>query len=361
VGKILRKIKQLKMVDIYKAYFIAFFVIIFLFMVVNFQDIQFYFNDFKQIINSNLQVYTLDVGQAYSSIIILPNKSVMVIDTGSEESEKSWISEVSSILHKNKIKEIEFLVLTHSDSDHVGGAVALLEKFQVNNIFRPKILSSKDKVHADFRIVKTEVYANAIKAVLNEPNCNVEFTDDLFMTLADDLMIRFFSCKEDYYADINAYSPYIYLKYKERTFLFTGDAPFLRENELLEEFNENNFLLDIDFFFVPHHGSKHSSSQEFLQSLKPDYAFISAGDSLHPAQETIKRLKDNGVLDIFCTKSDGMIGIGIRADGTFVICSMSIYYEVPCIIVILTLVAMFVLHSGFFENLSKKRSFLIKK
>lgn len=333
--KISETIKNIKENDLIKSFFIIIFACAFVLIVINQYAIQYFVNGFSAVDKAEVQVFFMDVGQATSTVIVLPNKTMIIIDTGSQESEKSFIESLSLIMSRNKIKEVDYLVLTHSDEDHVGGVMLLLNKFQVNNIFRPKIMSASDieiENDGDYKIVSTEVYQKVITSVYQEPNCEVEFVKDMVMSVGDGVNMRFFASQKDIYAQVNSYSPFVCLEVYSKTFLFTGDTTAEREGEFLSEIKNSGLSIKVDFLLVAHHGSKYSTTEEFLEEIDPRYAFISAGDSLHPSYEVVTRLQENGSEKIFCTKTDGMIAVGVFKNGTFYICTMDVFVDLPAFV-----------------------------
>lgn len=321
----------------------AIFSIIFILFMINQTAINFVVNGFLKMTQNELQVYYLDVGQANSTFIVLPDGTSMMIDTGSEDSTSDMLESVAWIMKQNNLEVVDYLILTHSDEDHVGGTVALLEKYQVMNILRPKILSDIETdlieqfetSYDNFYISTTNVYQSTIEAIYNEPNCNVTFVEDESIVINSDLSINIYACEKDYYSETNAYSPYILLSYMDINFLFTGDATSTREKEFLAMLEEDGISLEIDFFLVAHHGSKYSNTEDFLAEISPRYAIASAGDDTHPAQTVIKRLTDVGVEEIYVTKEVGTIGVAVDGSGNFYIFTSSSNLDLPCVVVVL--------------------------
>ena len=331
------KLKNIKKNDLIKSFFIVLFVIACLFVFINEYEIQYLANGFAKTDRADLSVYYLDVGQATSTLIVLPNNQSMIIDTGSTDSEDEFIESVNLILSHHKIKEIDYLVLTHSDEDHVGGAEILLKQFQVFNVFRPKILSKSKaeiEVSEQYKVVTTNIYSRVISAVYEEPNCEVEFVEDRTFLIGSEIEIKFFSCQKDTYSQTNAYSPFVSISCYSRTFLFTGDATAEREEEFVNMIQDENLEMKVDFLLVSHHGSKYSTTNEFLAATNPKYAFISAGDNYHPTTEVINRLKNQGVEEIYCTKTCGMLAVGLNKNGEFFFCTMSFRVELGFLIVL---------------------------
>ncbi len=349
--KITKNAKNLQEIDILKVVFAIFLFVLMLFVVINETTIHYFLSGISSL--SNFQLYVLDVGQASASVVVLPDKTTFVVDTGSKESAGRMLSQMKQIFTRNKISEIDFLILSHSDADHVGGTMALLDEYQVNNIIRPKILSTSEVDPAkDMLTSSTLTYAEAITAVYNEPNCNVTFAESVKF---DELGIQIFAA-EKYYTDTNSYSPFISVEYAGKSFLLTGDATDEREKEFMSAFKRSD---GFDFLVVAHHGSKYSTSSEFLDFVSPKYALISAGDSSHPSQEVISRLKTCGVNKIYCTKTDGLIGISVQESGKFVICVLGENLDIPLLVVVVCC-GIFVIFANLSPNKRKTLQFSIK-
>lgn len=315
------------------------FVAIFCLIYLNQMPLNFYANGFYQLFKDELQVYYLDVGQASASLIIFPTGSTMIIDTGSQSSEEQFMESVDFILSKNSIKEIDYLILTHSDEDHVGGTMALLEKYQVYHIYRPKLLSISDlevENEKNYRIISTIVYEKAITSIYNEPNASVEFIEDEVLFFGDSTVLQIFSCKQDRYSDTNSYCPFITIENNDYTFMFTGDATKTREVEFAQTIELEEISIKVDFLAVAHHGSSYSTTLNFLDCIQPTYAFISAGDSTHPTTETLQKL-NMFVKEIFCTKEQGILAVGISEDCKYSIKTLQDNFDFPLIVVVLFL------------------------
>lgn len=317
----------------------AFFVVFFLLAIINQQNIHYYANGFSDLLKADFQVYYLDVGQANATLIIFPNKNTMLIDAGSRDSQEKLLNDVDFLLKKHSLFEIDFLLLTHSDEDHIGGASAILQKYQIYNVFRPKVLSSSDKEVENsmgYQTVSTQVYNDTISAIYSEPMCEVNFFEDWHAQFGVFTYVTIYAPKLDVYDETNAYSPFVLIENKGKTFLFTGDATKQREVEFVDSLKTQQ--LSVDFLMVSHHGSKHSTTKEFLEAVSPKTAIISAGDSAHPSQIVLNRLKDAEVEKIYCTKNDGMIAVAVAEDSTIFVKTDEIYIDLPVILVVLFLV-----------------------
>lgn len=358
----------------------AILICVFLLLLINQFQIQLFFCDFVKVFDAQLQVYYLDVGQASASVVIFPDKTSLVIDTGSQDSAQEMLKSVRIIFSRNKISQIDHLLLTHSDEDHIGGAITLLNNFDVKNVHRSMQLStsvhdrtapnsSRDYVIFDDRTL----FQQTVDAIYSEPNCQVDFMDPadfgaLYANFALDCgaLVRVFPSLRPDQTEPNYYSPYVQITYKKRTFLFTGDAPGEsgvqnREAELLSVLQHENLKLDVDFLQVAHHGSNTSSSEEFLQALAPKYAFISAADSTHPAQKVVSRLQNCGS-KIFCTKTNGMCAVGVLSNGDFVLRDMTASIDLPFVYVCFAVLVLYIAHevTSLRKTHKKKSKFFFK-
>ncbi len=227
----------------------------------------------------NLLVHFISVGQGDSVAVNLPDDKVMVIDTGPYSNSLclNYLNEkVFNSLNTNKI---DYLVLTHADADHIGGALSVLSNYEVGIIYMPVVEGS------------SQTYNNLI-AYIEENNLNttVDFKD--LVIYGDDYTIEFFGPLN--YTNTNNSCPMIKLTYGDVSFLFTGDIPISMETKFIEEYGD---LLDSDVLKVGHHGSSSSTGEDFLQVVTPDYAVISCGLNNsygHPTEAVLNRLEAVG-------------------------------------------------------------------
>ena len=244
----------------------------------------------------------IDVGQGDSILIELPyNKENILIDTGGKikyktekwkERENKTITEntLTPFFKSTGIKKINFLILSHGDYDHMGEAINLVNNFKVEKVIfncgpyndlEKELIKALDKKHIK--------YYSCIKELNIDKN-----------------RLYFLQTKE--YDNENDNSNVIYTELDGYKFMFMGDASVTTEKEILNKYN----LSDIDVLKVGHHGSKTSSSKEFIDEINPKYSIISVGKNNrygHPNKEALSNLADS---KIYRTDKDGSIMFKIK-------------------------------------------------
>ena len=233
-------------------------------------------------LDKNIYITFIDIGQGDSCLIELPyNKGVLFIDTGGRLNfiKETWmIRNSNSTLAKNAlvpllkskgIKKIDYLILTHGDADHMGEAKTLNELFEVDNIlFNNYGMSYLER---EFYKVRNDI----IKVKSGD---TIKIDEFIFNIINPSKNIN-----------ENENSIIIYTELYNNKILLTGDAGIKVEPYLIKNYN----IKDIDIFKVGHHGSKHSSSIEFLEYVNPKYSIISVGENNnfgHPSDIVIKNL-----------------------------------------------------------------------
>lgn len=254
--------------------------------------------------NKNVEVTFIDVGQGDSTFIKMPyNKENILIDTGGTE----YISNNNSLIGKNivtylnsvGIDTINYLILTHGDNDHLGEAIYI-----INNINVKRVIFNYGNINQN--------ELNIID-VLKKKNIPYYIYKDKDSINIYKYKLFFISPITDYNNENNN-SLVMYLDINNFKFLFTGDISSDVEKDII-----NKYKLDIDVLKISHHGSKTSSSYEFLNSIKPKYSIISVGiDNRfnHPSNLTINNLK-KVKSNIYQTSTDGSIKIIINKNVTF--------------------------------------------
>src|SRR5574344_1656303 len=242
---------------------------------------------------SDLNVYFIDVGQA-DSILIEQNNKFMLIDAGNNDDGKT----VVDFLKSKGVSKLDYIIGTHVHEDHIGGMDDVISSFDEDKILFPKTTST------------TRTFEDFVKAVkdknkkLYAPKSGEEFNfaNSTFKVLAPN---------NEEYDEANNYSIAIRLTYKNKSFLFMGDAETLSENEILSK----GYDVKSDFLKVGHHGSSTSTSDKFLKAVNPSYAVISVGKNNTynlPKKSVMDRLKKYNI-SVYRTDEQG--NITLTSDG----------------------------------------------
>lgn len=224
-------------------------------------------------VDGNVEFHFIDVGQGDGALIRTPDGDV-VVDAGPSSTEDEFVD----YLRSKGVTTIEYLVLTHPHSDHIGGADAVLEAFDVKRVILPETdctTSVYRKVVGLIEKEKSEVIISKVREVYS--------LGDFKMTILAPNGIG--------YDGYNDYSVVLRAEYGSTSVLLTGDAEKVSEQEMLEQIPLD--LIDCDLLKVGHHGSHTSTTKKFFNIVSPDYAVISlAKDNEygHPHKETSETL-----------------------------------------------------------------------
>ena len=245
---------------------------------------------FRPFISSDYYLL-IDVDQGDSSLLHISNKTI-VIDTGGDYNDNTSYSLNKLIPYfKSKgIRKIDYLILTHGDNDHMGDAIDLVNNFKVEKV----IFNC-----GEFNELEKELIKVLDKKKIKYYSCIKELN-------IDKNKLYFLNNKD--YGNENDNSSIIYTKLNNHKFLFMGDAGIEVEEDLIKKYN----LQDIDVLKVGHHGSKTSSSIEFINEINPKYSIISVGKNNrygHPNKEVLASLKES---KIYRTDEDGSIMFKIK-------------------------------------------------
>lgn len=236
--------------------------------------------------NAKLIVNYIDVGQADSIFIELPNSQTMLIDAGNNDDGETVVNYIKNLSYDT----INYVVGTHPHEDHIGGLDTVINTFNIENIYMPKVQHNTATFEdVLFAIQNKELKINTAKAGTNILNI-------------DNLDIEILAPVNDTYDELNNYSAVVKVTYGNNSFLFMGDAESLSENEITAN-------LKADMLKVGHHGSDTSTSREFLSKVKPTYAVISVGKDNsygHPSNDVLALLDEFDV-NVFRTDEQGTI------------------------------------------------------
>jgi competence protein ComEC len=221
----------------------------------------------------DLVVSVIDVGQADSILIQLPNSQSMLIDAGNNGDG----DDVASFIRGKGINKIDYVLATHPHEDHIGGMDDVINGFDIGKVYMPRATTTT----ATFEDLLLAISSKGLK--IDTAAAGVSILD------SDGLSIKLLAPVGSGYDDLNNYSAVARLTYGSTSFLFQGDAEDVSESEML--YSGANVTADV--LKVGHHGSDSSTTDEFLKKVSPKFAAISCGTDnqySHPTQAVLDRL-----------------------------------------------------------------------
>lgn len=231
--------------------------------------------------NSNLEVVMFDVGEADSMLISTPSKKVnILIDTGRGIDINNIIIYLKSI----GISKLNYLIITHGDEDHIGGALYLIDNFKVDNV----ILNKGDYTELE------------VELITHLKNKNIKYTNNINKIPLLGSYMYLLNTKK--FSNENDNSIVTYFEYQKYKFLFMGDSSSKTEEYLINNYN----LTNISFLKVGHHGSNTSSSTHFINKITPKVSLISVGRNNfyhHPNKEVLTNLSNSVIYRTDINKS----------------------------------------------------------
>lgn len=243
-----------------------------------------------------LQLTMLNIGQGDALYIRTPLGNDILIDGGPDRSVLYELGEVMPPYDHT----IEWVFTSHPDADHINGITQLGESYRIGTL----VTNGETKQTAMSEALQA-LEANHKQIVHAGDRVEIE-SDVWFNILAPTIPYTFY--------DANDNSIVMTLHYKNVTALFTGDASIKTEEALVLQYPL--LLTDVDLLKVGHHGSKTSTSDAFLDVLRPEIAMISVGKGNrygHPHYGTLHRLQERNI-EIWRTDTDGRVKCSIREE-----------------------------------------------
>ncbi len=244
---------------------------------------------FSIVLDKNTYFYFLDVGQGDSMFILTENKKSIIIDTGGKinyEKEEWAVRRTNYSICEDTLipfykslgaKEIDYMFVTHGDVDHAKEARCISENMNVKQSF-----INSDGVTDYEKLDNYKKFGNSFIEIDN---------------------VKIYNINSVLYDNENDNSLVLLVVINNLKFLLMGDASIKVEKNLITNYD----LSDVDVLKVGHHGSKSSSSKEFIDEINPKYAIISVGENNrynHPSNEVLDNLKNS---IIYRTDKDGTI------------------------------------------------------
>ncbi|MBI5401480.1 MBL fold metallo-hydrolase [Candidatus Wolfebacteria bacterium] len=239
--------------------------------------------------NKNPEVYFLNVGQGDSEMVMLSNNVKILIDGG--PANNKILENLSQILPRFD-RRIDLVVMSHPQLDHFGGLIELFKRYDIGAF----IWSGIENNTASFKELQKVIKENNIPEIILAEGDKIKYR-------GYDLEIIYPPKNLSGVKDLNDVALVLKFTSKNGTALFTADIGKNVENYLVK-----NFDLKSDILKVAHHGSKFSSTAEFLNEVLPKVSIIEVGKNSygHPTKDVLARLADFGS-KIFRTDKDGII------------------------------------------------------
>ena len=241
-----------------------------------------------------LRVTMLDVGQGDAFLVETPTQNIL-IDTGDVDANDKLLAG----LNKAGVNRLERVILTHPHSDHIGGIQAVLKNFPVDEIIDNGIASSSP-LYKNYRKADVQ-FSSLVAGDIVDFGGGVQFK--VFYPTTE--LVKAVTSKSQK-SKPNNESIVGKLTFGDFSMLFTGDAEKAVEDEILSPYLKATILK------AGHHGSRTSSSANFIANVRPEYVFISAGKNNrfgHPNKQALENYRVNFVLPekIFCTAFNGTV------------------------------------------------------
>ena len=270
-------------------------------LIVNFTDVYQY----------RMRINFIDVGQGDSCLIRYKGTNIMIDSGGSLSKNKDGKSYdigenvLNNYLLNRGITRLDYIMASHFDEDHSQGFVFLLKNMKVKNV----IISEQYKTSSIYEQFKQICKNQNIQIIYVRSGDEIRIKDLAFKILHP-------KSKENQISEnpLNNNAIVCMVKYKNRRILFTGDIEKVAENEMVKEYTNG---LKADILKVGHHGSKTSTTKEFLDLINPSVALIGVGQNNkfgHPNEDVIKRLEEKNI-QIYRTDEMGEISVIIDKNG----------------------------------------------
>ena len=244
------------------------------------------------IVDSKLEIYFFDVGQA-DSILIKEKDYTMLIDGGNQSDGENLVKYLQEELNVN---DIDILVGTHPHEDHIGGLPNVISSLSIGKIYLPNATTT------------TKIFEKLLDAIADkEYKITVPKVDEEISINNMNFKVIYTGTDE---SDLNNTSIVLKLEYGKTSYLFTGDATDKTEEKIIDK------DIEADVLKIGHHGSSYSSTESFLNKVKPKYAIIQVGNDNkydHPTKTTLDKLNERNI-KIYRTDENGTIKL--TSDGT---------------------------------------------
>ena len=229
-----------------------------------------------------LQVTFYAIGKADAALITFADGSRVMIDAGTNDNGKK----LAKRFIKEEIADIDTLIITHFDKDHVGGASRILRSCNVNRVIMPDYEENSESYLQ---------FLDELDAWPQTEAVRLEAGEEMTLSFGEAVM-RVSAAKKTYYGknEVNDFSLAARIAYGETRFLFTGDAEAKRQKELLTEGD-----LACNVLKVPYHGGATYESADFLSACSPEIAWIPDGEEREADAALVQYLEEKLGADVY--------------------------------------------------------------
>lgn len=253
-----------------------------------------------------LRITMLDVGQGDGLFIRGPSGGTYLIDGGSSDVTNVGRYRIEPFLKSQGVGKLDYVFISHGDSDHMNGVEELMEREKLGIKIDTLVLPVREKWDESLYSLARKAEKAGICVAVMEPGQKIKEQEMSLTCLQPE--------KEGTIEPGNAASMVLCLQYGGFDMLFTGDVETEGEEKLMQIIQEQYVDTEWEVLKVAHHGSKNSSSEEFLQLVSPEYALISAGRKNrygHPHVETVERL-EQADSRICSTQESGAVTVRVK-------------------------------------------------
>ena len=266
-------------------------------------------------IPKNLKIYFVDVGQGDCTFIVTPKNKTILIDGGGSTGSDFDVGESTLIPYilDRGYKKIDLMFISHFDQDHVGGLLTVLKELKVNRVCISKQEENSENCQKFLKIIKEK----------DIPVTIVKLGDKI--KIENSLYFDILWPQEDQITEnrINNNAIVMKLNYNGFSCLFTGDIEKIAEDKMVSLYKDK-FVLESDILKVAHHGSKTSTTDEFIKLVNPKVCLIGVGKNnlfKHPSDVVVERL-ENINANVYRTDLNGEITITVNNKGKYFINSI---------------------------------------
>lgn len=240
------------------------------------------------LLQKNLEVFFLNVGQGDAILLSLPQGTQILVDGGPDN---LLLHRLGEVLPWWETK-IDYLLISHYHADHIMGFIELVNKYEVGQV----LTTAHQPNDFLYSVLMQKLKTKNIPIVFLVTGQELNFGENCILQVLS---------ADKNYEDYNDNSLVLRLSYLDTALLLTGDMTTISEDNLLKQ----NFKIQADLLKVAHHGSRYSSGQKFLAAVDPKFCIISVGkdnDFQHPHQEALQRLSQ-AYCQIYLTKDFGTL------------------------------------------------------